>query len=61
MSGIDSFVGADGVAATLLRPGGKVLIGGKMFDAMADSGYIEMDSKILVVAVRGNTLIVSKN
>lgn len=61
VSGIDSFVGADGVAATLLRPGGKVLIGGKMFDAMADSGYIEMDSKILVVAVRGNTLIVSKN
>ncbi len=42
-------VGQKGVAATILKPSGKVCIEGKNYDAMAVSGYIEPGAAVVVV------------
>ncbi len=52
--------GKTGVAMTILRPSGKILIDGDMFDATAITGYIEKDDKIEVVGYQTGQLIVKK-
>jgi membrane-bound serine protease (ClpP class) len=44
-----SMIGKSGVAHTVLRPSGKALIEDEIFDATADSGYIEKGEGIVVV------------
>jgi membrane-bound serine protease (ClpP class) len=44
-----SMVGKTGVAHTVLRPSGKVLIEDDIYDATADSGYIEKGENIIVI------------
>ena len=53
-----SLVGEEGVAATILRPAGKVSLGGKMYDAMAQVAYIEKGSPVQVVGYENSTLVV---
>ena len=45
----DSLLGKTGVAATILRPSGKVMIDNDIFDAKAEYGFIENGEKIKVV------------
>ncbi len=52
--------GKTGLAKTVLRPGGKVLIEGEVYDAVAESGFIEKDEKITVTKVEATQLYVEK-
>lgn len=52
--------GKKGVAQTVLRPGGKVLIDGDVYDAIAASGFIDKDENIAVIKVEATQLYVEK-
>jgi membrane-bound serine protease (ClpP class) len=52
--------GKEGVAYTVLRPSGKVLIDDELYDAKALTGYIEKDDKIKVVRYDMAQLYVKK-
>ena len=52
--------GMKGVANTVLRPSGKVLIGDEIFDAVATTGFIEKGEKIVVTKVEATQLYVDK-
>ena len=52
--------GKKGVAMTILRPSGKVIIEGDMFDATAITSFIEKDDKVEVVGYQTGQLIVKK-
>jgi membrane-bound serine protease (ClpP class) len=41
-------VGAEGTAATVLRPSGKTLIGGELYDSVSESGFIEQGTAVRV-------------
>jgi membrane-bound ClpP family serine protease len=47
-------IGARGVAVTMLRPVGTVKIEGRRIDALAENGYIESGSPIVVTDVQDN-------
>jgi membrane-bound serine protease (ClpP class) len=51
-------VGTKGISTTLLRPSGKVKIGGQQFTASSESGFIEAHVEIEVIAVNGGNLVV---
>ena len=55
-----SLVGKTGIADTRLNPAGFVLIEGKRYDALSEGGYIEEDSAIKIVEIRGNNIIIEK-
>lgn len=55
-----SKVGQTGITFTILRPSGKIEINGEIFDATAETGYIEKDEKVTVVRMDGTTLVVRK-
>jgi len=57
---INSMVGKQGIAYTILRPSGKIMIDNELFDANAISGYIEKNEKIEVVNYETSSLIVRK-
>ena len=48
--------GKTGVAFTVLRPSGKVMIDNQLYDAFSQAGYIEKGSSILVMEEEGSTL-----
>ena len=50
--------GKTGVAQTVLRPGGKVIIDNEVFDAVAVIGFIDKDEEIVVVKVEEAQLYV---
>jgi len=50
--------GKTGVAQTVLRPGGKVLIDGEIYDAVAENGFIDKGENILVRKVEATQLYV---
>lgn len=50
--------GKKGIAQTVLRPGGKVNIEGEVYDAVAVTGFIEKDEKIVVTKVEATQLYV---
>ena len=53
-------IGKVGFAQTVFKTSGKLLINGKTYDAMSDGEYIEKDSKVKVVAIKNNDIIVKK-
>jgi len=53
-----ALVGTRGVAATNLRPAGAAMIDGERRDVVAESGYVDADTPVRVVAVRGNAIVV---
>ena len=57
-SDLDYLVGKEGVAATDLRPAGKCNIEGIEFDVRSDGRYIAKGSKVQIVRIQGNTLII---
>ncbi|MGM0619887.1 MAG: NfeD family protein [Bacteroidota bacterium] len=52
--------GKTGTAQTVLRPGGKVLIDGEVYDAMAETGFIDRGEDIIVVKVGTSQLYVDR-
>jgi membrane-bound serine protease (ClpP class) len=55
-----NMVDKEGVAKTILRPAGKVVIDGDVFDATAEVAYIDKDEKIKVTGYQTSQLIVTK-
>jgi len=53
-------LGKTGIAHSILRPAGKVMIGGEMYDATALTGYIEKGDEIEVVRYETTQLFVKK-
>ena len=51
--GVDSkqseLLGIEGIAYTVLRPSGKVEINGEIYDAKAEYGFIQKDTKVIVI------------
>ena len=50
--------GKTGIAKTVFRPAGKVLIDGDVYDAVAENGLIDKDEKIIVTKVEATQLYV---
>jgi membrane-bound serine protease (ClpP class) len=55
-----SLLGAIGVSATPLRPAGKVQFGEEFVDVVAESGYIGPGTRVQVVEVEGNRVVVKE-
>ncbi len=55
-----NMVGKTGVAKTILRPAGKVVIDGDVYDATAEVAYIDKEEKIKVTGYQTSQLIVAK-
>ena len=55
-----NLVGKSGTAFTLLRPSGKAEIDGNIYDATAETGYIDKGEKIEVVRFETAQLFVRK-
>ncbi len=53
-----SLIGATGVAATVLRPAGKISIDGKVYDAVAQVSFIDRKTPIRVVDYVNGSLVV---
>ncbi len=53
-----SMTGKTGIAQTVLRPGGKVLINNEVYDAVAEFGFIEKGENIKVTRVESTQLYV---
>jgi membrane-bound serine protease (ClpP class) len=56
---LSGVVGLQGVAATDLRPSGKVKVGDRKFDAVARHGFVTKGQAIRVVESRGFSVVVS--
>jgi membrane-bound serine protease (ClpP class) len=52
--------GKSGKSQTVLRPGGKVIIDGEIYDAVAESGFIDRGENIVVVKVGTSQLYVER-
>ena len=57
---MNNLVGREGLTATILRPAGKVEIDNDIFDALAETGYIDKGCDIYVTRYEGSNLIVRK-
>jgi membrane-bound serine protease (ClpP class) len=53
-------VGSKGVVYSSLRPSGKVMIEEDIYDAIAESGYIDKDENIEIIAIKAKRLIVRR-
>jgi membrane-bound serine protease (ClpP class) len=59
-SNYTSMLGREGVARTVLRPAGKVLIDDEIFDATAESGFIDKETPVRVTRYINAQLFVRK-
>jgi len=55
-----SLLGAIGTANTTLRPAGVVRFGEKFVDVVSDGGYISAGTRVKVIAVEGNRIVVKE-
>jgi membrane-bound serine protease (ClpP class) len=55
-----ALLGAIGVAATPLRPAGKVKFGDEYIDVVAESAYVEAGTRVQVVEIEGNRVVVKE-
>ena len=55
-----SLIGSECVAATILRPAGKVIVDGRNYDAVSQFGYIEKGQAAVVVDYVNGSLVVKK-
>jgi len=53
-------IGKVGFAQTVFKTSGKLVINGKVYDAISRGEYIEKDSKIKVVSIENNNIVVKK-
>ena len=59
-SDLDYLIGKEGTASTDLRPAGKCDIDGVEFDVRSEGYYIAKGSKVQIIRVQGNTLIIKE-
>lgn len=59
-AGLSLMVGHRGVSSTVLRPSGKVMIDGELYDAMSEHGFIDKDLSIEVTGISSGQLVVTK-
>lgn len=57
-SGLSELMGKEGITLTPLHPVGTAVIGGKRIDVVSEVGMIDKDSKVVVVKVEGNKVVV---
>ena len=57
---MQQFVGRAGVAATFMRPAGKIDIDGEILEATSERGVIEKDEPVVVVKFENAQLVVRK-
>lgn len=50
--------GTEGEAFTTLRPAGKIIVKGQIYDAITRGNFIEQGASIIIVGLEGNSLIV---
>jgi membrane-bound ClpP family serine protease len=55
-----SLLGAIGVAATPLRPAGKTRFGDEFVDVVAEGGYIQPGTRVQVIEIEGNRVVVKE-
>jgi membrane-bound ClpP family serine protease len=55
-----ALLGAIGVAATPLRPAGKVKFGDEYIDVVAEGSYVEPGTRVQVVEIEGNRIVVKE-
>ena len=55
---LDSLVGMQGTAYTILRPTGKILVSGKRYEAMTEGAFIPKNNEIEIIRIEGNNIIV---
>jgi membrane-bound ClpP family serine protease len=55
-----ALLGALGVAATPLRPAGKVKFGDEYIDVVAEGSYVEPGARVQVVEIEGNRIVVKE-
>jgi membrane-bound serine protease (ClpP class) len=53
--------GESGEAATPLRPAGKVVVGGRRMDAVAEVGFVEAGARVRVVRAEAGRLVVRED
>lgn len=53
-----SLIGKEGVVSTELKPAGHILIGGQLYQALSETGFIEKGNSVKVVGGKGSHLIV---
>ena len=53
-------IGQIGIVSTDLRPAGKCEINGVTFDVRSEGNYIVKNSKVKIIKIQGNTLIVKE-
>lgn len=58
--GLNALIGTTGAAFTMLRPSGKVEIDGKIYDATAETSFIEKGEAVTVIDVRSAQIFVAK-
>lgn len=51
-------VGTEGVALTMLRPAGKVMINDRLYDAISSGNFIDKDTPIIVTRLDGSVIVV---
>jgi len=56
----EELLGAIGVAATPLRPSGKMQIGDRFLDVVAEGGYIVPGTRVQIVEIEGNRVVVKE-
>ncbi len=56
----DSLVGKKGTAYTVLRPSGKIMINGDIYDAFTRGDYINQGDEVEVISAQGTSLKVKK-
>lgn len=57
---LQALLGAIGVAATPLRPAGKTQFGDRFVDVVAEGGYIMPGTRVQVIEVEGNRVVVKE-
>jgi len=53
--------GKKGSAQTVLRPGGKVTVDGEVYDAVAETGFIDRGESVVVTRVEATQIYVERN
>jgi membrane-bound ClpP family serine protease len=53
-------LGAIGTAATPLRPAGKVQFGDQFIDVLAEGSYVELGTRVQVIEIEGNRIVVKE-
>ena len=57
---LSEYLGREGVALTALRPAGKGEFEGELIDVVSNGEFLEKDSRIKVIALDGNRVVVEK-